>query len=167
MWFCAYDSVFIINRVGSCRSAFPETGRDGTSLTLNVDVNYCSAPWPVPQLTTPPGQALPAADGGVPGAHRRERPPTWGAGLLASVLGLIFVCLPPLGNWQYSLSTFHSILVLLLFLTPEPVFTKTDRDLAKPLCPPADLGVGTLVPSTQCRTRHISPSEKRVLHHRE
>lgn len=118
----SYDSVFIINRVGSCRSAFPETGRDGTSLTLNADVNYCSAPRLLPRLTCPPGQALPAADGGVPGAPRREQPPTWGAACWRSVLGLIFVVFlpepPPAflylfvrGNWQYSLSTFHSILV--------------------------------------------------------
>lgn len=93
----SYDSVFIINRVGSRRSAFPETGRDGTSLTLNADMNYCSAPWPVPQLTSSPGQALPAADGGVPRAHRREWPRPGGPACWRSVLGLIFVIslLPP------------------------------------------------------------------------
>lgn len=54
VFFFLCDSVFIINRVGS---AFPETERDSMSLTLNVDINSYTAPWPVPRAEDSWGQA--------------------------------------------------------------------------------------------------------------
>lgn len=64
-----YDSVFIINCVGSSGSAFPETGRDRESLTLG-EVGNSSRVRPQPES---------------PRAHARARSSCW------AVLGLVSV----------------------------------------------------------------------------
>lgn len=60
-----HDSVFLVNCV---RPAFPETGRDSASLTWNVGVNSCKAPWPVP----------PAEDSFSPVPARSRWGSSWG-----------------------------------------------------------------------------------------